>query len=107
MWDSNPREVLPSGGLVNRCLQPLGQSSSIFASLKLSSFGKIGLVTAKELEVPEKSETNHFSPTDANPPYISLLFTTIVVHASIDENGKKSKLSLVGKREELYLDVLW
>ena len=30
MWDSNPRDRLGSGGLVNRCLQPLGQSSNIF-----------------------------------------------------------------------------
>ena len=46
MWDSNPREVLPSGGLVNRCLQPLGQSSSIFTSFKLSPCGEIGRVSA-------------------------------------------------------------
>ncbi len=63
MWDSNPREVLPSGGLVNRCLQPLGQSSNIFASLKLSPFGKISLVSATELSVLVKSETVHSLPT--------------------------------------------
>jgi site-specific DNA recombinase len=34
MWDSNPREHFCPGGLVNRCLQPLGQSSNIFTSFK-------------------------------------------------------------------------
>jgi len=48
MWDSNPRNHLWFGGLVNRCLQPLGQSSNIFTSFKLSAFGKIDLVSATE-----------------------------------------------------------
>ena len=61
MRDSNSRNLLQFDSLVNCCFKPLSQSSNIFALLKLSLYGKIGIVSSTLCA--EKYETIHISPT--------------------------------------------